>query len=110
MPMGFLNRYTDCPKLSFGKANEFSARFDIENKCASMHTRWYGLDMPNNLAPAQLIRTAIHQLLKSKGGIILFCLNDVDIGAAVRGVNSYNQAAENNQITEWELSLIINVL
>ena len=97
----------DRPKFSFGKSTEYSPGFAVECDAFSMHQTGFGLGISDQLTNENQLR-AIFLRIMEMGGIFLFNISGVNLKRAKRGFNSYSEAEGNHQITEWELSQILN--
>ena len=94
-------------KFSFSKTNEFSQTFAVESGASSMFDLGFGLGIPANLSPEYQLRAVFNQTM-AQGGIFLFNLSGVDMKKARQGFSNYDEAQNNNQITEWELYMVLN--
>jgi hypothetical protein len=95
------------PKFSFGKSTEFAPRFAIDIGAHSMYEDGFGLGIPDQLSGENQLR-AIFVQINMNQGIFLFNISGVNLKRAKHGFESYDEAEQNNEITEWELSLILN--
>jgi hypothetical protein len=93
-------------KLSLGKKAALLFQFSKSVSAISMADMNAKLDILNDLSPAnQLLRA--FTIINEKDGVIIFNLSGVDIEKSKTGFNSYDEASDNNMITEWELSIIL---
>ena len=93
-------------KFSFSKATEFSQAFARDCGACSMYDPGFGLGIPANFSSENKLR-AVFQLVTNQGGTFLFNLSGVDMKKAKKGFSNYEEAEYRNQITEWELFMII---
>lgn len=94
-------------KFSFSKSTEFSHSFAKDCGAASMYDLGFGLGIPDNLSSENKLRAVFMQTI-AQGGIFLFNLSGVDMKKAKQGFVHYDEAEYNNQITEWELFMILS--
>src|SRR6266542_3706307 len=94
-------------KFSFSKSTEFSKLFARDCNALSMYDSGFGLGIPSYLSSENQLRSVFHQVMLN-GGIFLFNLSGVDMKKAKKGFLNYDEAEYNNQITEWELFMILN--
>jgi hypothetical protein len=94
-------------KFSFSKSTEFSQAFARECNALSMYDPGFGLGISSNLSPENQLRGIFH-LVRNQNGIFLFNLSGVDMKKAKKGFSNFDEAEYNNQITEWELFMILN--
>jgi hypothetical protein len=94
-------------KFSFGKNNEFSKEFAHECEAFSMHDSGFGLGIPGNLSAANQLR-AVFTTIRELNGVFLFNISGVNLKKAIAGFPNFDEAEYNNQITEWELSVILS--
>lgn len=99
-------RKIDRPKFSFGKNTEYAPGFAKACDAMSMYDDGYGLQIPDNLSDGNKLR-AVFLRIMGLGGLFLFNISGVDMIRARRGPLSFEDAEANNQITEWELSMIL---
>jgi len=93
-------------KFSFSKSTEFSQAFATDCDSLSMYDFGFGLGIPSYLSSENKLRAVFNQIM-ADNGIFLFNISGVDLKKAKRGFSSYDQAEYNNQITEWELFMIL---
>ena len=94
-------------KFSFSKSREFSQVFAENCGAASMYEPGFGLDIPDNFSSENKLRAVFNQTLRNDG-IFLFNLSGVDMKKAKRGFLDFDEAEYSNQITEWELFMVLN--
>lgn len=94
-------------KFSFSKSTEFSEAFARDCGAFSMYDNGFGLSIPANLSNENQLRGVFHQVA-NQDGTFLFNISGVDLKKAVKGFGSYDDAEQNNQITEWELFTILS--
>ncbi len=94
-------------KFSFSKSTEFSETFAKDCDALSMYDEGFGLGIPSYLSPENKLRAVFHQVML-QGGVFLFNLSGVDMKKAMKGFSNYDEAEYNNQITEWELFMILS--
>jgi hypothetical protein len=99
-------RRLHAPKFSFAKSNEFSKTFARNCYAFSMYDRDWGFGIPGYLSTENKIRGVFREII-IQNGICLFNLSGVDINRSMRGFCRYEEAANNNQITEWELFMVL---
>ncbi|MHA8055520.1 hypothetical protein VR611_06200 [Aquirufa nivalisilvae] len=98
----------DQVKFSFGKSDEFHPTFCRIVGALSMYdNNGYGLGIPISLSPGNQLM-GVFNSINSQGGTFVFNINGVDILRAFKGFANYDEAASQNMITEWELSIILN--
>ncbi len=100
-------RKLDTVKFAFGKQNEFAEIFAIESDACSMFAPNFGLGIPSNLSSENQIR-GVFNIISQQNGIFLFNISGVDLLKARKGFTTFDEAADNNQITEWELFMILS--
>jgi hypothetical protein len=93
-------------KFSFGKSNEYHMIFSRDIGAASMYDNNFGLSIPTQLSAENQIR-AVFRTIARENGYFIFNINGVDLGHAITGFQSFEEAEDNNMITEWELSTIL---
>jgi len=100
-------RSIDRIKFSFGKADEYLEKFSKSVYAFSMFDEGFGLGIPQYLSSGnQLMQVFLE--IKKLDGIFLFNMNGVDLQKAKAGFdNGYEEAASCDNITEWELSIIL---
>jgi hypothetical protein len=96
----------EMPKFSFGKSTEYAEKFAIDCRSFSMYDDGYGLGIPNNLSKGNRLR-AVFRVIMQMGGVFLFNINGVNMKRARRGFSTFEDAEGNNEITEWELFMIL---
>jgi hypothetical protein len=94
-------------KFSFSKNTEFAPAFASDCNAFSMYDEGFGFGIPDTLTPGNQLRAVFHGVIRSEG-IFLFNLSGVDMKRAKKGFSSYDEAENNNQITEWELFTILS--
>ena len=107
--MGFINRLRnfDVIKFSFGKADEYLEKFSKSINAFSMFDEGYGLGIPNYLSSGNQLMQIFIEIYK-QNGVFVFNINGVDLRKAYLGFeNGYEEAASCDNITEWELSIIL---
>ena len=95
-----------CDKFSFGKNSEFFEAFCLNIKAFSMYTSGFGYGIPEKYSMGDRLR-AVFKYVNQYDGKFIFNISGVDIVAAMKGFESFEMAAGNNMITEWELSVIL---
>jgi hypothetical protein len=93
-------------KFSFGKATEFSEKFAKDCDAFSMYDNEFGLSIPGYLSEENKLR-AVFRVVMESNGQFLFNISGVNLRKARKGFTSFREADENNQITEWELFMIL---
>jgi len=93
-------------KFSFGKSTEHSPKFARDCGALSMYDNGFGLSIPEYLSDENRLR-AVFRLVMESNGLFLFNISGVNLRKAGKGFASYREADENNQITEWELFMIL---
>jgi hypothetical protein len=96
----------EVPKFSFGKNTEHAPGFAKACGAMSMYDDGYGLQIPNHLSDGNRLR-AVFLRIMGLGGLFLFNISGVDMKRAYKGFSSFEDAEANNQITEWELFMIL---
>jgi hypothetical protein len=71
-----------------------------------MYDPGYGLGIDPKLTPENQLRSAF-LLVNKQNGVLLFNISAVDLNEANKGFTDYSEAERNNQITEWELHMIL---
>lgn len=94
-------------KFSFSKSTEFSSSFARDCDASSMYDVGFGLGIPSYLSSENQLRAVFTQVV-IQNGIFLFNISGVDLKKAEKGFTNYEEAEYNNQITEWELFMILN--
>lgn len=100
-----LNRI-DVPKFSFGKSTEYAETFAKDCGAFSMYDDGYGLGISGNLAKGNQLR-AVFLRIRQMDGVFLFNISGVNMRSAQRGFSTFEDAEGNNEITEWELFMIL---
>jgi hypothetical protein len=95
----------DRVKFSLGKSNEYHKAFSKFIGAYSMYENGFGLGISSILSPEYQIRGIFNSM--PENGIFVFNINGVDIIKASVGFRDFNEASENEMITEWELSMIL---
>lgn len=72
----------------------------------SMYSTNFGLGIPSNLSMENQLR-GVFKIVNEENGIFLFNISHVNLVRAKKGFVNFDEAAESNMITEWELSLIL---
>ncbi|MDP3679405.1 MAG: hypothetical protein Q8R22_01060 [Flavobacterium sp.] len=93
-------------KFSFGKNNEYADIFNGQVNAFSMNNPQYGLNIPSNISLENQLWGVFNQIRK-ENGIFLFNISAVDLIRAKKGFIDFAEAYDNNTITEWELSIIL---
>lgn len=106
--MTLTQKFSQIPhlKFSFSKSTEFSQTFARDCGALSMYDIGFGLGIPSNFSPENKLRAVFNQVM-AQGGIFLFNLSSVDMKKAKKGFADYDEAEYNNQITEWELFMVL---
>ncbi len=99
--------YINSVKFSFSKNTEFSKAFARESGAFSMYDNSFWLSIPENLSSENKLRAVFHQVIQNNG-VFLFNLSGVDMRKAQKGFLNYQEAEDNNQITEWELFMVLS--
>ena len=99
-------RNTNKLKFSFGKNTDYQQQFNNYIRACSMNQPGYGLGISPELSAENQIRGVFNIISKEKG-IFVFNVNGVNLLKAGEGFQDFEEAINNGQITEWELSLII---
>lgn len=94
-------------KFSFSKSSEFSQAFANDCAAASMYDIGFGLGIPSYLSSESKLRAVFFRVI-NQNGIFLFNISGVDMKKAKKGFQNFEEAAHNNQITEWELYMILS--
>jgi hypothetical protein len=98
----------DMAKFSFGKSTEHSEQFAKECGAFSMYDNGFGLGIPSYMTKENKLR-AVFNLIRGMDGIFLFNISGVNMKRAKRGFTAFHEAEGNNQITEWELFMILSI-
>jgi hypothetical protein len=93
-------------KFSFAKSSEYSEVFARDCNALSMYDPGFGLNIPPNLSAENKLWGVFNQT-KLVNGIFLFNISGVNLRKGKKGFKNYEEAEYNNQITEWELSIIL---
>jgi hypothetical protein len=94
-------------KFSFAKNNEFAKAFAFDLDACSMYLYpGFGLGIPSYLSAENQLRGVFTEVVKLKG-TFFFNISGVDLKKARKGFSNYDEAENNNQITEWELFMIL---
>ena len=99
-------RIINAIKFSFAKSSEYSEPFAKDCNALSMFDVGFGFGIPSNLSSEYKLRGVFRQIILLNG-IFLFNISGVDLKKAKKGFDSYDEAEYNNQITEWELYMIL---
>lgn len=94
-------------KFSFAKSTEYSESFAKDCNASSMYNSGFGLGIPDSLSPENQLRGVFNQIIR-QNGIFLFNISGVDLKKANKGFSNYDEAENNNQITEWELYMVLS--
>lgn len=107
--MTLIQRFSQIPhlKFSFSKSTEFSQAFARDCGALSMYDPGFGLGIPSNYSSENKLRAVFNQIM-AEGGVFLFNLSGVEMKKAKQGFSNYEEAEYNNQITEWELFMILS--
>jgi hypothetical protein len=92
-------------KFSFGKNTEFLESFSKSVGAYCMHDDGFGFSVPAYFSMENKLRAVFKNILDNDG-IFFFNISGVNIKRAMTGFSSFDEAAGNNQITEWELYMI----
>lgn len=72
-----------------------------------MHAgKGWGLGIPGNLSLENQIRAVFWEVI-NQNGIFLFNINGVNLKMSKIGFRNFSEAENSNQITEWELFMIL---
>ena len=93
-------------KFSFGKSSEYHQTFSREIDASSMYDLNLGLGISQSLSAENQLR-AIFTIIAQTQGHFVFNISGVDLQRAKYGFNDYDEASDNNMITEWELSILL---
>ena len=93
-------------KFSFGKSTEYARQFATDCGAFSMYDNGFGLGIPANLSNENKLR-AVFNIITQLNGIFLFNICGVNMKKSKRGFSGFDEAEGNNQITEWELFMIL---
>lgn len=94
-------------KFCFAKDGPYAEQFARDIGACSMYiTPGFGLGIPTNLSPENQLRGVFREVIRAEG-IFLFNINGVDLKRARKGFKNYSDAEGNNQITEWELFMVL---
>lgn len=99
-------RRLQAPKFSFAKSSEYSMNFARECNSCSMYDTGFGLGIPTTLSSENKLRGVFLEIM-NRNGLFLFNISGVNLKRAARGFRNYEEAENNNQITEWELNMIL---
>ena len=107
--MTLTQRFRHIPgiKFSFSKSTEFSQAFARDCNAFSMYDQGFGLGIPSQLSEENKLRGVFNQIMAQQG-TFLFNLSGVDMKRAKKGFSKFDEAFYNNQITEWELFVILD--
>jgi hypothetical protein len=108
--MTLIQRFSkiEAVKFSFGKSTEYSEQFASDCSAFSMYdSNGFGLGIPLNFSNENKLR-AVFTIIMEMNGIFLFNISGVNMIKARRGFSGFNEAEGNNQITEWELFMILS--
>lgn len=95
-------------KFCFGKANAHSEVFArAVNGCSMYSGVGWGLAIPQYLSLENQIRGVFHEVIR-QDGIFLFNISGVNLKKSITGFKNFEEAKNSNQITEWELSMILD--
>ncbi len=96
-------------KFSFAKSTEHARSFAASVEACSMFLVGFGLGIPHHLSPENQLRGIFREVMR-QNGVFLFNISGVDLLEADKGFESFEEADEKNQITEWELhQLLTNI-
>jgi hypothetical protein len=99
-------RRIQTPKFSFGKKTEYAETFARDCGAFSMFDNNYGLGIPDILSKGNQLR-AVFFRISQMNGVFLFNISGVNMIRARRGFETFEDAEGNNEITEWELFMIL---
>ena len=107
--MTLIQRFSKIPclKFSFSKSTEFSQAFAMDCGAFSMYDPEFGLGIPAYFSSENKLRGVFNQIM-NQDGLFLFNLSGVDLKKSKKGFSNYDEAESNNQITEWELFMILD--
>jgi len=95
-------------KFCFAKANIHSEVFARDINACSMHLGvGWGLNIPTYLSLENQIRAVFQEVL-GQNGVFLFNISGVNLNKSRKGFLNFEEAENNNQITEWELFMILS--
>ena len=94
------------PVFAFGKNDDWHWRFCNSHAVYSMYPLNFGLGIPANLSAENQLRAVFHRI-NNENGHFFYNICGVDLDKAITGFASYDEAADNNMITEWELSILL---
>ena len=94
-------------KFSFGKNSKHSEDFAWECDACSMHTVGFGLGISTELSGENQLRGVFTRVMHL-GGIFLFNISGVNLKRVNKGFANFDEAYDNNQVTEWELFMILS--
>ena len=106
--MTLTQKFKQIPRLkfSFSKSTEYSETFARDCGALSMYVLGFGLEIPSTISSENKLRAVFNQIM-ARSGIFLFNLSGVDIKKSMKGFSDFDKAEFNNQITEWELYMIL---
>ena len=106
--MGLIERIKEIElTFSFGKAGDYHKAFCKATKSLSMYDNGLGLGIPSTMNPGNQLRAVFYQI-NAQNGTFVFNISGVDIERSLNGFDSYEDAFDNNFITEWELWMILS--
>jgi hypothetical protein len=97
----------EAAKFSFGKSTEHAEQFARDCGAFSMYdSNGFGLGIPFYFSDENKLR-AVFKIITEMNGVFLFNISGVNLVKAKKGFSGFNEAEGNNQITEWELFMIL---
>jgi hypothetical protein len=101
-----LNRISTL-KFCFAKSSAHSEAFARNVNACSMHSGGgWGLGIPGNLSLENQIKAVFRETI-NRNGIFLFNISGVNLKISKIGFRNFSEAESSNQITEWELFMIL---
>ena len=106
--MTLIERFSQlsAPKFSFAKSGEHTQAFARDCNAFSMYDQGWGFGFPSSWSSINMLYGVFRQII-TQNGTFLFNLSGVDLIKARRGFQHFEEAENNNQITEWELFMIL---
>ena len=106
IPLSEKLRQINRVKFAFGKNNKHSMDFARECGDYSMYTAGFGLGISSELSSENQLRGVFTRIMHL-GGIFLFNISGVNLKRANSGFANFDEAYDNNQVTEWELFMVL---
>ncbi len=94
-------------KVSFAKDTAYASAFAIQTGAHSMYQTGFGLGISTYLSLENQLRGVFTSIINNSG-LFLFNISGVNLKRARKGFKNFQEAEESNQLTEWELFMILS--